>query len=971
MTLSDLGLVVPGSVRRRLYDQLIEAVAAGSTKVFGRKRADAIRRLRSDGELFAEFDNALTSGLSLFYDEYGAVDREVADQLLSIVVWRSESIRHELIEMLRKPGSWSSRQRSSLVAEIASSLERQIPPSRIDAAVLHLMGCLARQLWHLPMLQGAYQTEFAYLAVSRGVAAAPDLGAARQALGTWSQYALPPATVDGRATPRKLPELWGCPSRPAHFVNRRRHLATITSFWNSPRINVLGVVGWGGVGKSALVRQWVEQQLHTKAESAVEAVFWWSIARSGEVDALLESLLVRLVQGDLTSPLQLSTAAKLHYLARLLSGRRLLVVLDSTEAVQFTNPHDPRFGAFRSPALQDFIALFLSDSGHKSKLVMTSRTEHSDYVSDPSFRTINVEDLSPTDGLRMLKALDPRRPDSDFRDAISLLGSHPLTLTILAGYSKRQVGLTDWLRTPEPNLYPQIVGDSRLNQLLAQYDTTLAHTERALLRVLSTMRTATVESLTSFRTETNGGNRWLADVPADQIPQVLRQLANSDLLKMDAGSGDLHIHPVVRHYYESQIPAGKLKEIRASLSAWSRRRTNSRMVGTLAELQPTIDAFDYACQAGDLTTAFDIWQNDIEYPRWRLQKQFGALELEVSLLTAFFPRADLTKTPPIRDDQSKAVVINQLAYVLNRSGRSLPALPLFGKAAAIRLKADDWTNTPCSYFDLSEALTLLGRLPEAIHAARRAVVTSEKSLVKRQYSAHASLGWALCLSGRLRSARSEYNECDRLESEVSRDPGSVYLADRVHHASFLMEVGDVEAARQLVVQNFAISERLGWADELVSCKRQLGDLERLAGEQATALAQYTAALQGAASTSRADETVLALVGRAQAAVKLGSLEEAKGDLARARAICDEARWLLHLVTIEAVSGEIDLAAGDLASACTRARTAFRLASSLNYPAGKVLAHGLLATIAVTVSNARAERAAASSMAKLRAQMLTG
>ena len=60
------------------------------------------------------------------------------------------------------------------------------------------------------------------------------------------------ATVPG---PSRLPSV------PEHFVGREEILKSLDSAWNTespePKINLVSIVAWGGVGKSALVGHWL------------------------------------------------------------------------------------------------------------------------------------------------------------------------------------------------------------------------------------------------------------------------------------------------------------------------------------------------------------------------------------------------------------------------------------------------------------------------------------------------------------------------------------------------------------------------------------------------------------------------------------------------------------------------------------------------------------------------------------------
>lgn len=57
------------------------------------------------------------------------------------------------------------------------------------------------------------------------------------------------------------------------FVGRKEMLETITDWYTNPEVRIGALIGWGGVGKSAIVRKWYD----TLESNAIkpDGIFWW------------------------------------------------------------------------------------------------------------------------------------------------------------------------------------------------------------------------------------------------------------------------------------------------------------------------------------------------------------------------------------------------------------------------------------------------------------------------------------------------------------------------------------------------------------------------------------------------------------------------------------------------------------------------------------------------------------------------
>jgi hypothetical protein len=71
------------------------------------------------------------------------------------------------------------------------------------------------------------------------------------------------------------------------LFGREKELKRLTDAWWDPGLNVVSVVAWGGVGKSALVRHWLETQALGFGDA--RRIFAWSFYSQGTTERTISA----------------------------------------------------------------------------------------------------------------------------------------------------------------------------------------------------------------------------------------------------------------------------------------------------------------------------------------------------------------------------------------------------------------------------------------------------------------------------------------------------------------------------------------------------------------------------------------------------------------------------------------------------------------------------------------------------------
>jgi hypothetical protein len=132
------------------------------------------------------------------------------------------------------------------------------------------------------------------------------------------------------------PDLTRLPQVGEHLFGRERELALLDGAWADEETNIISLVAWGGVGKSAMVKHWLGQMAREKFRGAAR-VYGWSFfsqgAREGEVSAD-EFFSEALRWFGKPHPEKFQQTERARRLAELIQAGRVLLILDGLEPLQ-------------------------------------------------------------------------------------------------------------------------------------------------------------------------------------------------------------------------------------------------------------------------------------------------------------------------------------------------------------------------------------------------------------------------------------------------------------------------------------------------------------------------------------------------------------------------------------------------------------------------------------------------------------
>jgi NB-ARC domain len=215
---------------------------------------------------------------------------------------------------------------------------------------------------------------------------------------------------------------WGEAIDVSLFYGRQTELATLENWIVDSRCRLVGIFGWGGIGKTAL-----SVKLARQLESQFEYVVWRSLRHAPMLKDLLAEILPIFTGAEVQE-------SSLGLLMEQLRQQRCLLILDNVESIL-------QQGNARCTYLLGYEAYgemfdLISDERHRSCIILTGREKPHGIMQREGMnlpvRSIQLGGLSITAAQHILTDKSLESPCLDREKLINYIGGNPLALKLLA-----------------------------------------------------------------------------------------------------------------------------------------------------------------------------------------------------------------------------------------------------------------------------------------------------------------------------------------------------------------------------------------------------------------------------------------------------------------------------------------------------------------------------------------------------------
>src|ERR1043165_508697 len=250
----------------------------------------------------------------------------------------------------------------------------------------------------------------------------------------------PPVTQPVKESEKTPPQfslaelLLRLPGETGELFGRDEALGWLDTAYQDLQTGALALHGFGGVGKSALVRHWLEKNFSEMKEDAPRflGVSFYSQGtreQAGSSDQFLVQALETFGERDAA---QKSAWDRGQRLAELVAAEKTVLVLDGLEPLQYgLGPHKLE-GQLKDPGIHGLLARMSTQPG-RSLCIVTTRLRLTDNDLQNCVQK-SVEILSPEAAIALMRARGVRGSDDEVKEAVEYLGRHPLALVLAAEY---------------------------------------------------------------------------------------------------------------------------------------------------------------------------------------------------------------------------------------------------------------------------------------------------------------------------------------------------------------------------------------------------------------------------------------------------------------------------------------------------------------------------------------------------------
>jgi tetratricopeptide (TPR) repeat protein len=601
------------------------------------------------------------------------------------------------------------------------------------------------------------------------------------------------------------------PITPHTLFGREKPLTMLNKAWDDKETNVLSLVAWGGVGKTALVNRWLNDMGADDYRGA-EVVYGWSFYSQGtdeDRQASADEFIATSLRefGD-PEPDAGSPWEKGVRLADLVRKHRTLLILDGLEPLQYpvTTAEELR-GKLKDQGMQ---ALLRELSGYNTGLcIISTRVAVDDLKGrdQPVVIQTNLETLTPEAGAAYLAHLGVMGTEKELRDTTKEYDGHALALTLLGNYlrtvHKGEIRKKDLV----PALFADKEQGGHARRVMACYESWYA--DKPELSILKMM------GLFDRPVEVGARETLLKEPAIQGLTEVLVSLSEADwsyaldelravgLLGAEDPHcpGDLDCHPLVREHFGERLQneyPGAWKEAHSRLYEYYRDLPEKHQPDTLEEMAPLYAAIGHGCRADRHQEVFDgvYWERVSRGNEGYSTKKLGTHGADLAALAGFF-ETPWGQPAGVLTESDQAIVLNLAAYALRALGRLAEAAQPEEAGLKLDIERKDWHNAAIAVGNLSELHLVRGALEEAREIAEQGVTYADQSeedfqrLLKR-----AKLAFTLHALNRRKEAKTLFEQAESIQKELQPSFPRLYSLQGYLYCDLLLEMEEIEEVKK-------------------------------------------------------------------------------------------------------------------------------------------------------------------------------
>ncbi len=737
------------------------------------------------------------------------------------------------------------------------------------------------------------------------------------------------------------------PSTSPDLFGREKELKALDEAWNNHKTNILSLIAWGGVGKTALINVWLSKLCDEQYRGA-ERVYGWSFYSQGasenkqvSTDLFIASALEWFGDPD---PNKGTPWEKGERLADLIKKKRTLLILDGLEPLQ--NPPGEKQGRIKDPALK---CLLRELAIHNPGLcIITSRLEVDD-IKDfygKTVQNIPLEKLSDEAGARFLHHLDVKGTCEELKQAAAEFDGHALALSLLGRYLAIVYQGDIRQRDKIARLTDEQKQGGHARRVIESYEKWFeGKPELNILRIMGLFdRSADGGAIKAVKANPpiEGLTSELLELSNERWQYALNNLRDARLLaKEDPHRPEsLDCHPLIREYF-----GGKLKS--DNFDAW--KEAHSRLYefyksqsreypDTIEEMTNLLIAVAHGCEAARYKeTLNDLYIRRINRKSEHfMTSRLGAFGADLAALSGFFDRPWSHPADKLTE-YDKGFVLNSVGYCLQMTGRLDEAAKPMQTALESRIALEDWENAAVVTSNLSDLYLVIGDLAEALNFAQKGMSFANKCKnIYQQINNQTSLAYTLYNLGREAEALVAFKNAELIQKRKDRKEPFLYGVNGFQYCNLLLYQRKYRVVQMRVGQTTKIAKRNNLILEIALDTLSLGRAHLLQVQEerrhdfSRAKDYLNQSIESLRKIGVQEYIICALLSRVEVYRMIGDLDSVKDDLNEAMSLAERVGMDLFQVDCHLEYARLFLAMGDKSKGKGSLDTAKEMIEKMGY-----------------------------------------
>jgi len=719
-----------------------------------------------------------------------------------------------------------------------------------------------------------------------------------------------------------------------NFVGRKEMLDTITGWYKNPKVQIGALIGWGGVGKSALVRKWYDNLKSNNIKP--DGIFWWGFYRNAYLEQFLNALLRYVTGGQIEPDTIKSTWDKVERIKENIGQGAYLIILDGLEQMQKGESGD-EFGKMIHRECAELLHYLADVPKAKGLCLITTRFPLKDLDDwhKRGYENQPLIDLSIPDALSMLKKRGVNGSDEDMIEVTKKYKGHALSLTSVAGYLRRYYG-GDIKQAPNVEF---VLGDKDrfkdVNKLLSRYADKMSKPERTFLNIFSLFRGDITEDdfVGVFRHQMEGTkcNNALVEMDELDFRDLINGLVDWRLIACDETKKTYSTHPLIKSYFEADFSEKDKKLCHKRIYQYIGEYA-PQQPETLEEMQPLFEQVYHGCAAGLYDEVFSsIYRKKIggQACDYKITKKLGAEGINLSLVKMSFPEGNFSEMPLVSNKSAQIWLLNEAGMGLSKIGRPKEAEEPFLTGVKMSMEGKDWEYASAGYRNLADLQFRTGEIESGLESSKKALDLARKAKSDRfTWASKAYLGWMLHILGKSKEAENQFSQADELCEKT--EGFRIYSGWGNFYADFLNSTKRFDEAFELTKQNLEICRRDNFIQSISRCKRCFGAIEMKKGSIKKAEGHIQDALDIAHKIGVPNLEIEALLERGRLRLDMEKYEVAISDANEVLKICGRTGFKLYEPAAELILARAYLEKKDFDKAETNAHSAYEKAINMKY-----------------------------------------